>query len=94
MRVSACKKFQQTRRTREVERRRTVGDICSVQQKKTASVEALATTSSQAHSLAYATFSHSHVLLVLRAMSSGAKWPIDAGSKHAALKKLQDPDGG
>ena len=26
-------------------------------------------------------------------MSSGAKWPIDADSKHAALKKLQDPEG-
>jgi len=26
-------------------------------------------------------------------MSSGAKWPIEVDSKHAALKKLQDPDG-
>jgi hypothetical protein len=33
------------------------------------------------------------LLLVLRAMSSGAKWPIDADSKYAALKKLQDPEG-
>ena len=37
--------------------------------------------------------SHSHLLLILRAVLPGAKWPIDADSKRAGLKKLQDPEG-
>ena len=61
--------------------------------KKTESVEALATTFSKTHSILYGTLSHSHMLLILRAMSTGAKWPIKEHSKDAGSKKLQDPEG-
>jgi hypothetical protein len=61
--------------------------------KKTAGLEALITTFSKAHFIAYGTLSHSHLLLILRAMSSGAIWPIQGSSMNAGLKKLQDPEG-
>ena len=61
--------------------------------RKTAAVAALQTVFSKAHSIAYGTLSHSHLLLILLAMSSGARWPIQEGSPYEPLKKLQDPDG-
>ena len=62
-------------------------------QKKTESVEALATTFSKAHFIVYGTLSHSHLFLILRAMPTGAKWPIKGNGKGAGLNKLQDPEG-
>ena len=61
--------------------------------RKTASVKALSTTFSQAHSIVYGTLSRNRLFLILRATSSGAKWPINADSKHAGLNKLHDPEG-
>jgi hypothetical protein len=61
--------------------------------KKTAAVAALQTTFNTAHSIAYGTLSHSHLLLLLRCMSSGARWYIKETSQYAGLRKLQDPQG-
>ena len=61
--------------------------------RKTAAVAALHKISSMHHTVAYGTLSHSHLLFILRAMSSGAKWPIQEVNQYAPLKKLQDPDG-
>ena len=61
--------------------------------RKTAAVAALQTVFSKAHSVAYGTLSHSHLLLILLAMSKGARWPIQEGSSFEPLKKLQDQDG-
>ena len=61
--------------------------------KKTAAVAALQTTFNMTHSVAYETLSHSHLLLIMWAMSSGAKWPIQEDSQYAGLKKLQDSEG-
>ena len=60
---------------------------------KADAVESLATTFSKPHSIVYGTLSHSHLLLILRAMSSGAKWPTKENSKDAGLEKLQDHEG-
>ena len=61
--------------------------------KTTDAAAAHATTFNKPHSIVFGTLSHSHVRLILRAMSSGAKWPIKENSKDAGLKKLQDPEG-
>ena len=51
--------------------------------RKTAAVAALLSTFSMAHSVAYGTLSHSHLLLVLRALSSDANWPIGRRPCHS-----------
>ena len=61
--------------------------------RKTTAVAAFQTLFSKECSIAYGTLSHSHLLLILKAMSSGGTWPIQEGSPYEALKKLQDQDG-
>jgi len=61
--------------------------------RKTSAVAALQTCFNKTLAMSYGTLSHSHLLLILLAMSTGAKWPILKGSQYESLKKLQDPDG-
>ena len=60
---------------------------------KTDAVAAHAITFSKPHSKVCVTLPYSHLLLILRAMSSGAKWPIEENSKDAGLEKLQAHEG-
>lgn len=61
--------------------------------RKCAAVAAYQTCFAKTHGVAYGTLSHSHLLLVLNAMTTGAKWAIPEGSKYEPLKKLQTKDG-
>ena len=53
--------------------------------RNTSAVAALEHVFSNTHSVAYGTLSHSHLLLMLLAMSSGATWPIQKATPHEPL---------
>ena len=61
---------------------------------KCAAVAACQTCFTKTHGVTRGTLSHSHLLLILKAMSTGAKLPIPAGFKYEPLKNLQTPAGG
>ena len=61
--------------------------------RRTQHVPQLRTCFGVAHQGSYGTFSHSHLLLVLLALRTAAKWDLGDAERNKKLKKFQDHQG-